>query len=167
MDPEHVRHVLSNHGWHHVQLTYRNSFAHLGFDHGARTRLLVRQREIIRDIAEMGNDFIIIGRDADVILDDYHPFRVYVCADMNSRLNRCMVHEEKKEESDRLSEKQILKNIRRIDKYRAQTREIITGRSRGDASMFDLTVNATGWDLKKLTPAVAEFAMKWFEECRA
>jgi hypothetical protein len=29
--------------------------------------------------------------------------------------------------------------------------------------MFDLTVNATGWDIKPLTSAVADFAMRWFE----
>ena len=28
MDTEHVREALSHHGWHSVQLTYRNSFAH-------------------------------------------------------------------------------------------------------------------------------------------
>ena len=30
--------------------------------------------------------------------------------------------------------------------------------------MFDLTVNAAHWEIKKLTTAVAEFAMRWFEE---
>lgn len=29
--------------------------------------------------------------------------------------------------------------------------------------MFDLTVNASPWEIKKLTAAVAEFAMYWFE----
>ena len=51
MDPKQVRRVLSHHGWHDLQLTYNNSFSHLGFDHGTRTRLLVRQREIIQSSA--------------------------------------------------------------------------------------------------------------------
>lgn len=55
MDPELVRQTLSHHGWHNVQLTYKNSFAHVGFDHGMRTSLLLRQREIIREIAETGD----------------------------------------------------------------------------------------------------------------
>jgi hypothetical protein len=29
--------------------------------------------------------------------------------------------------------------------------------------MFDLTVNATGWDIKPLASAVADFAVQWFE----
>ena len=27
-----------------------------------------------------------------------------------------------------------------------------------------LTVNATNWDIKALTPAVADFALRWFEQ---
>ena len=162
MEPDHIRHVLSNHGWHNVQLTYRNTFSHLGFDHSIRTSLLIRQREVIREIASLGNDFIIVGRDADVILQDLQPFRIYVCADISSRLARCLVHEEKKPETDRLSEKEILRNIRRIDKNRARTREILTGKTRGDSSMFDLTVNAASWDLQTLSEAVSDFSQRWF-----
>ena len=163
MKAEDVQYALSHHGWHNVQLTYRNSFSHLGFDHDARTQLLRRQREIIRAIAEAGNDCVIVGRDADVILQEYHPFRVYVCADVQARLARCMKHEAKKPEAERLTERQVLGNIRRIDKNRAHTREVLTGKSRGDSSMFDLTVNASHWEIKGLTAAVADFAMRWFE----
>ena len=164
LDADYVRRTLSEHGWHDVQLTYRNSFSHLGFDHGVRTRLLVREREIIREIAEAGNDCIIVGRNADVILEDYGPFRVEVCADEEARLARCMAYEKKKPETERLSEKEVLRNIRRIDRIRRRTREIVTGKKPGDASVFDLTVNAAGWEIKALTPAVAAFAGQWFAE---
>ena len=167
MDADHVREALSHHGWHNVQLTYRNSFAHLGFDHGLRTQLLVRQREIIQEIAEAGNDCIIVGRDADVILQDYHPFRIYICADLPSRLDRCMAHEKKQPRSLRLTEKEVLRNIRSIDKSRARIREVLTGKRHGDASAFDLTVNATHWSIKHLAPVIAEFAERWFEEQEA
>lgn len=162
MGQEQIREALSHHGWHSVQLTYRNSFAHLGFDHGMRTHLLIRQREIIRDIAEAGNDCIIVGRDADVILQEHRPFRVYVCADIQSRLDRCMAYEQKQPASRRLTQKEILRNIRQIDRSRSRTREVLTGKRRSDGSMFDLTVNATGWDLGPMASAVADFAMRWF-----
>lgn len=163
MEPDHVRRTLSNHGWHNVQLTYRNSFSHLGFDHSARTQLMLRQREIIQQIADLGSDFIIVGRDADIILQEYHPFRIYVCADIQSRLNRCLAYEEKKPQEQRLSEKEILRNIRRIDKNRSRTREILTGKVRWDSSMFDLTINAGSRDLKALAGAVSDFSLQWFE----
>ena len=167
MDADHVREVLSHHGWHNVQLTYKNSFAHVGFDHGLRTQLLVRQREIIREIAEAGNDCIIVGRDADVILEEYRPFRVCICADLESRLERCMAHERKQPRAGRLTEKQVLRNIRSIDKSRARIREVLTGKRHGDASTFDLTVNAAHWNIKHLAPVVAGFATRWFEEQEA
>ena len=99
-----------------------------------------------------------------MILHDRNPFRIYVCADMQSRLARCIRFEEKKEPAERLTEKEILRNIRRIDRNRRQTREILTGKSAADGSAFDLTVNATNWDIKKLAEAVAEFSGRWFEK---
>ena len=123
----------------------------------------MRQREILQKIAQEGNDCVIVGRDADVILQEERPFRVFVCADLQARLRRCLAHEEKRPEELRLSDKQILRNIRRIDKNRARTREVLIGKQRGDASAFDLTVNTAGWEIKRLTEAVGDFALRWFE----
>ncbi|MBQ3880799.1 MAG: cytidylate kinase-like family protein [Oscillospiraceae bacterium] len=164
LDPEFVKAAFANHGWHNVPLTYRSSFSHLLFDPAPDTELLIRERETLRGIAELGNNCIIIGRDADVVLDDYKPFRIYVCAEMGARLARCMKHEQKQPENERLSEKQILRNIRRIDRNRKMTREVLTGKSSADASAFDLTVSTTNWDIKRLSAAVADFALAFFEE---
>ena len=125
---------------------------------------MLRQKEIIQEIAGLGNDFIIVGRDADIILQEYHPFRIYICADLQARLNRCLAYEEKRPQSDRLTEKEIRRNIRRIDKNRSRTREILTGKVRWDSSMFDLTINTADRDLKALAGAVSDFALRWFEE---
>ena len=164
MDPDYVHSVLNGHGWHQYQLTYRNSFRQPMGAGWRNTEVLVKQREIIRESAEEGNDCVSVGRDADVILHDVNPFRIYVCADIESRLARCVRYEEKKEPEDRLTEKEILRNIRRIDRERRQIREILTGKSATDGSGFDLTVNASGWDIKKLAEAVAEFSGRWFEK---
>ena len=87
-----------------------------------------------------------------------------MCADIQSRLTRCMKYEQKKPVDERLTEKQVLRNIRRIDRNRARTREILTGKARSDSSTFDLTLNAASWDIKKLVEATAEFATQWFEQ---
>ncbi len=164
MDEAFVREVLSRHGWHHVQLTYRHSFSQLMVDSSMRTQVLLKESEIIREIAEAGHDCVIVGRDADVILQDYDPFRMLVCSDEEARLARCMKHEDKKAPDERLSQKEVLRNIRRIDKNRRRTREILTGKSSDDHSAFDLIVNASGRDLKKLSAALAEFSLHWFED---
>jgi hypothetical protein len=78
-----------------------------------------------------------------------------------------MAHEKKQPRSLRLTEKEVLRNIRSIDKSRARIREVLTGKRHGDASVFDLTVNATHWSIKHLAPVMAEFAERWFEEQEA
>ena len=164
LESDYIQKTLANHGWHNVQLTYRNSFSQLLYDPGKRTQLLVREREILHEIAALGCDCVIVGRDADVILADYHPFRIFVCADLEARLARCMAHETSRPRQQRLTEKQVLRNIRRIDSARQRTREVLTGKHRGDSSAFDLTVNTTGWNLKRLTTALAEFILRAFED---
>ncbi len=163
MDPETVRRELGSHGWHHYQMTFRNSFHQSVAGVPGQTGMLLAQREILLEIAEAGNDCVIVGRDADVVLHENHPFRICVCADMQSRLERCLRHEEKKPPEERIPEKEILRNIRRIDRNRRRTREILTGKSAVDGSGFDLTVNASGWEIKKLAEAVADFSRHWFE----
>ena len=162
LDPDYVRRVLGGHGWHQYQLTYRNSFRQPLDGAWKHTEVLVRQREILEEIAEAGNDCVIVGRDADVVLHAWNPFRVYVCADMESRIERCVRYEERKPEPERLTEKEILQNIRRIDRNRRRTREVLTGRTAGDGTSFDLTVNATNWEIRELAEAVADFSGKWF-----
>ena len=164
LDPEYVHRLLSTHGWHHYQLTYRNSFRQPMYTTSHRTEMLVRQREILLQIAEAGQDCVIVGRDADVILDAYQPMRVYVCADLQARTERCLRYEEKKPPEERMSEKEILRNIRRIDRNRKRIREVLTGKQMGDGSSFDLTVNSTHWEIEKLTEAVADFSKHWFSK---
>ena len=163
LDTEYVTHVLNNHEWHSVPLTYRNSFAAATLTPSVQTELMKKQREIIEQIAAAGNDCIIVGRDADIILREYKPFRIFVCADIEDRVRRCMKHEEKKT-SGQLTEREIRRNIRKIDKKRIQVRELLTGKDWGDASCFDITVNAGGRDLKSLSLLLSDFILKWFEE---
>lgn len=167
LDPEYVRRALANHGWHNVQLTYRNSFSNLLYHPGISTELFCREREVLRSIASLGNDCIIIGRDADVLLEEYHPFRIFVCADLQARIARCMRHEYNRPEAERLTEKQIQRNIRRIDRNRMITREILSGKSSKDSSNFELSINTTGWEIKRLTAALGDLALQWFPDSPA
>ena len=40
---------------------------------------------------------------------------------------------------------------------------MVTGLKWGMGSAYDVTINTSGWELKKLAPVVAELALKWFE----
>ena len=69
---------------------------------------------MIEDLAEKEN-CVIVGRCADFILKDLKPYRIFVYADMDSRLKRCT---KRSPESENVAEKTIKKEIQRIDKER-------------------------------------------------
>ena len=54
--------------------------------------------------------------------------------------------------------------MRKIDKNRAITRELVSDSKWGAVSSYKLTVNTTTWDIKKLSVALADFITKYFGE---
>ena len=110
------------------------------------------QDKILRELAEKSN-CVIVGRCADDILKDFKPFRIFVYADMQSRINRCLKRSPKGED---LSEKQLLKSIKRIDKDRAKYYKFYTGQVWGYRSNYDLCINTTDTDIPEAVAAVAK-----------
>lgn len=158
---EYVEHLLDNHGWKSVPLTFRHSFAAMPVMQDAQVKMLVEQRKVLDAIAKTGKDCVIVGRNADVILKDTHPFSIFVCAEKVAKIRRCM---ERAQPGENLSPKEIERNMRRIDKNRASSRELICDRKWGDHESYHLTVNTTDWNIKELAPAVAAFAYSWFQK---
>lgn len=115
-----------------------------------QTRLLVVQKHVIEEIAKTGKDCVIVGRNADVLLADKKPFCIFVCAGMDAKIRRCM--ERALEEN--ITRREVEQNIRRIDRARAKTRELLGGSKWGKGSAYHLTVNTEGWDMEKLASAV-------------
>lgn len=159
MDAGFVERTLSNHGWQNQAITYRSTLNSVGYLQSSKLNLLLEQKKVIEGIAAMGKDCIIVGRNADIILREYAPFNIFVCADRDAKLRRCV---DRVPEGETLSEKELLRMMKQIDKVRAQTREILAGSAWGARDAYHLTVNTTGWEIKELVPAVAEFAMRWF-----
>lgn len=159
MDEGYVTKMLEEHGWRDVPLTFRHSFTPALSPHTVRTDLLLEQTKVIREIAKAGKDCVIVGRNADVLLREYRPFNLFVCADMEAKIRRC---QERGAPDEKLTLKELERKIRSIDKNRARTRDIITGSRWGERGSYHLIVNTTGWEIKELTPAAAEFAVRWF-----
>ena len=160
LDENYVQDALENHGWQNYQLTFRNTFVSLNTFKVTHTDLLIEQKEVIEQIAKLGRDCIIVGRNADVILENYHPFNIFVCADMEAKIKRCINHAREGEDT---SEKEMMKKIKRIDKNRARTRELITDSPFGNSSGYSLTVNSTGWEIKKLAVALSNFIKEYYQ----
>lgn len=161
MDEGYVEKMLENHGWREVPLHFRSSFAAAGVMWAPQTELWLAQKSVVESIAKAGKDCVIIGRNADVLLREYGPLNLFVCADMAAKAARCVERAGPEEEG--MSRRELERWIRDVDKGRAQLRGIITASRWGERSAYHLTVNTSGWDLRELAPAVEQFARRWFE----
>ena len=162
LDPNYVEKMLENHAWQTIPLTYRHSFASGAIIHTPhhQTELLSEQTSVLESIAKSGKDCVIVGRNADFILKKYNPLNLFVCADIESRVKRCI---DRADNNELLTPKKIKQKIRTIDKNRAKTRAIISGGRWGERSFYNLIINTTDWEIKNLAPCVAAFAKDWFE----
>ena len=161
LDPHYVETKLNDHGWRNFPITFRGTIGSSAYMQASKVQLLVEQKRVIEEIASLGKDFVIVGRNADVLLADYHPFKLFVCADTAAKLCRCRA---RATTGENLTDKELLKKMKEIDKSRAQTREILSGAAWGDPASYHLTVNTSDFEIKSLVPAVADFASAWFEK---
>lgn len=159
MDEAYIENTLSNHGWRNQAITFRGTLASSAYVESSKVQLLLEQKEVITGIAQMGKDCVIVGRNADVILREYEPLNIFVCAWAEAKLKRCT---EQASAGENLSEKELLRRMKRIDGVRRQTRELMTGSQWGQRDAYQLIVNTTQWEIKQLAQAVAYFADCWF-----
>ena len=155
-----VENILENHGWQNIPLNYGHSFICLNPMISTQTDLLFEQKEVIEKIAKSNKDCIIVGRNADVLLKDYNTFNIFVCANMEDKVARCL---ERSREDENLNDKEVRKLIKKIDKNRARTHELISDSIWGHSDSYHLTINTSGWEIKELVPAVAEFINHYFD----
>ena len=111
------------------------------------------QSKILKELADKSN-CVIVGRCADYILKDYKPFNIFIHADLQSRIARCV--ERKSEEEMHLTEKQIKRRIIKLDRNRARYYSFYTGKKWGDKRNYDLCINTTGTPVKDIVPVIAK-----------
>ena len=110
------------------------------------------QHAIIREMAEK-SDCIIVGRCADYILREQKPFRIFVYADMETKLRRCR---ENGPEEEKLSDRELTQHINETNRNRGKYYEFYTGQDWGNRLNYDLCVNTTQSDIGKVASAIAK-----------
>ena len=159
LDEEYVEKTLDKQIWKTIPLNYGRTISFINSIPSMQMDLMIEEKEVLEKIANGNRNCIIVGRNADVLLKKYKPFKIFVCADMESKIQRCndrMTEEEKK------SLKVIEHEIKKIDKSRANAREIIADGKWGDKKEYNLIVNTTGWNLKDLSNSLSEVIKKYF-----
>lgn len=109
------------------------------------------QTNVLREMAER-SDCVIVGRCADHILKDYRPVRIFVYADEASKLRRCR---DKANDHDDMSDSDLLKIIRKIDKNRAKYYRHYTEKVWGERTNYDICINTSNMSVKTAAEALA------------
>ena len=110
------------------------------------------QHRLIKEMAAASN-CVIVGRCADYILRDMRPFRIFVYADMASKMRRCR---ENGEDAKAMSDKELTQHINDINRGRAKYYEFYSGQEWGGRLNYDLCVNTTQLDLAEVVAAIAK-----------
>lgn len=142
--------------------TISKSFSLYSAHQKQATDLLVMEEKIIRELASKSN-CVFIGRSADIILRDYNTLNIFTYADMPSKVNRC---KEKASPEEKLSDKEIIKNIKAIDKSRKKHYLLLGSDSWGAKENYNLCINTTDMEIKDLIPTVEEYAKAFFKEVK-
>lgn len=138
MDEHYVEDALANHGWQNHAITFRGTLSSSAYIQSFKINLLLEQKRVIEGIAALGKDCIIVGRNADVILRDYHPFNIFVCAETDAKVKRCF---DRALEGEKLTEKELIRKMKQIDKNRSQTRAVVGGAVWGQRDAYLLLIS--------------------------
>ena len=160
LDKNYVAHVSEN----DIRVFYPATIAHrLIAPHPVMQQpvsVAVAEHELLKKLASEG-DCVIIGRCADVVLREQKPLNLFVYADTQSKLARC---QQRAEAGETLTERDLLRKMKQIDKERAAYRELFTESDWGKKEAYHLCVNTSGKEIKTLIPALAEYVRLWFGE---
>ena len=141
-------------------ITYSRTFS---LPHSVNTTasVLAQQHKIVRSLASRG-DCVIVGRSADALLEEYHPLRLFVYADMPSKIARC--RERANAGEDALTDRDYEKKCKQVDRARAANHDFISALKWGDMHGYDLCISTSGVSIKNIVPEIAAYIRARFEE---
>ena len=150
---DYVKQVVENRITAYYPITVASTFSTMPTDslYSINRTIFAAQTEILEEMAQK-SDCVIVGRCADHILAEYRPLRIFVYSDMASKVARCRA---KGEDGNGLSDKELEKQIRAVDKSRAQYYRFYTGQSLEDRLSYDLGINSSGLEIKPIAAALA------------
>ena len=118
-------------------------------------KIVKAQTEVIKEMSGKSS-CVIVGRCADYILkdeEDIRLFRLFVYADIESRIKRC---QERAPEGENFTDKELEKHIRRVDRNRANYYSYFTLQKWGDKSNYDICINTTNMQIDQMVPHLAK-----------
>lgn len=143
-------------------VTFSRTFAYIPTITSNAPSLLAQQHKVIKELATK-DDCVIVGRGADAVLKDYQPLKLFIYADMTAKIERCR---NRAEDDEKLTDRELERKIKQIDKARAGNHDIISSYSWGDKHGYHLCINTTGIEIKTIIPQISAYADYWFERSK-
>lgn len=155
LSQQYIQGIMDNRPFISFPITVAHSFSMPVSDISLQMELQIfrAQKQIIEEMADQ-SDCVFVGRCADYILRDRDPFRIFVYADMDSRIERCRNRASKEEH---LSDREIRHNIEQIDKSRSKYYGFHTDQKWGEKTNYDLCINTSRFDVKQLARMLTSF----------
>lgn len=121
-------------------------------------KFYLQESQVIREMAEK-SDCIIVGRCGDFVLRHMEPLRLFVYAEMESKIARCR---RKGEDVQGMSDKELIQEIRSVDKKRARYYKFFINQTWGKKENYDLCLNTSRiTDLKEFVSGLEKLILKY------
>lgn len=151
LSEEYVKHVMESEPSALLPITVGRSF-YMRMDPVMEQNNAIyrEQSRLILELAEK-SDCVIVGRSADYILRQMQPFRLFVYAQKEHKLERCR---KRAAEQEHFTDRELWRHIRDVDRRRARYYQFFTGQTWGDRLNYDLCVNTSNAGIKELAEAI-------------
>jgi cytidylate kinase len=158
LNENYVKNILNSDMVTQYSYSYAHTFAYLN-QINTNIEIINLQDKILTEIANEGNA-VIVGRAADVVLDEFNPFKIFIYASDEYKLERTKQFESDDPDA---SDKEILKKMRKIDKNRASNYDLISSTSWGDKGNYDLCINTSKINMDEIIPLIASYIKEYFD----
>ncbi|MBO4251864.1 MAG: cytidylate kinase-like family protein [Clostridia bacterium] len=153
LSENYVRQVVEKNPHDLFPITVAHTFSYIDVQTIQQKQMIFDEQEkVIKKMAGT-SDCVIVGRCADYILRDIKPYRIFVYADMDSKVERCL---SRSDDAKGLPRKKLVKKIKSIDKNRARYYNYYTGETWGNKLNYDICVNTTNVNIADLVPHIAK-----------
>lgn len=159
-DENYVENMLESRFPFTMPITYGRTFSYTDATGQQAIQLMSTQYKLLREFASKGN-CVIVGRSANIILEEFDPLNIFVYADMESKMKRCR---ERAPENENLKDSELKRRIRQIDSGRAKHQKFLTDQKWGAKEGYHLCINTSGLDIKAMSPVIADYAKGYFEK---
>lgn len=153
LDEGYVQHVMENSPSTLMPITIGRTF-YMGVDPIVEQNNAIYREQslLVQELAEK-SDCVIVGRSADYILREKDPFRLFIYADLSSRVERCR---KRAPEQEHFTDKELKRHIQEVDRRRGKYYQFFTGQTWGDKFNYDLCINTSKTSIEEVVRAIAK-----------